>query len=416
MTFSREEAVKGLKEVTKMMEEGCEVDSSALGVVQDFLKNFPLSTKGRNMSTFPSELLQLIFSFLPLDDLKSVVRVCKRWLDVGEAFKLWGNKKVIIEGGEGISISGAVKVTRRRGIKSIQAIGLSSDQVEKVVLGMTGYLGLEELDLGGGDHGHLNRCSIQTLSPELFRSALPNLVKVNISNTEPTGEQLVYLFGKVTVLDMEQVDLTGLAPEAFAKLANLVELNISDTAVNGQQVQRLWTGVEQVADLQLRRLSVKRMNLSTVSPQALAKVAAKVKTLDISNTGLTPAQCNAIFAALPNNPGVEDINLSDNLLSSVPPEGVAKAVQKAERFLLVNTALTVHQAEAILTAVSSEASASYLHTLDLSNNLLSAVDPELLGDAVMKLESATLYDTSLTVAQVCRGYFFQVTKYSKSGC
>ena len=88
MTFSREEAVKGLEEVTKMMEEGCEVDSSALGVVQDFLKNFPLSTKGRSMSTFPSELLQLIFSFLPLDDLKSVVRVCKRWLNVGEASKL----------------------------------------------------------------------------------------------------------------------------------------------------------------------------------------------------------------------------------------------------------------------------------------------------------------------------------------
>ena len=29
MTFSKEEAVKGLKEVTKMLEEGYEVDSSA---------------------------------------------------------------------------------------------------------------------------------------------------------------------------------------------------------------------------------------------------------------------------------------------------------------------------------------------------------------------------------------------------
>ena len=97
------------------------------------------------------------------------------------------NTKVIIEGGEGISFSGAVKVTRRTGIKSMQAICLSSDQVEMVVLGMTGYLGHEELDLGGGDHGHLNRCSIQSLSPELFSSALPNLVKINISNTEPTA-------------------------------------------------------------------------------------------------------------------------------------------------------------------------------------------------------------------------------------
>ena len=71
------------------------------------------------MSTFPPELLQLIFSFLPLDDLKSVVRVCKRWLDVGEGSQLWESKKVIFEGGEGISFSSAVEVTRRRGIKSI---------------------------------------------------------------------------------------------------------------------------------------------------------------------------------------------------------------------------------------------------------------------------------------------------------
>ena len=39
----------------------------------------------------------------------------------------------------------------------MQAIGLSSDQMEKAVIGMTGHLGLEELDLGGGDLGYLGR-------------------------------------------------------------------------------------------------------------------------------------------------------------------------------------------------------------------------------------------------------------------
>ena len=75
---------------------------------------------------------------------------------------------------------------------------------------------------------------------------------------------------------------------------------------------------------------------------------------------------------------------------------MAKAVQKSRSFLLANTSLTVHQVEAILTAVSSEA--SYLHTLDLSNNLLSVLEPKLLGDALMTLESATLYDIRLTVS------------------
>ena len=52
MTFSKEEAVKGLKDVTKMLEEGGEVDSSALCLIEEFLKKFPLSPKSRNMSTF----------------------------------------------------------------------------------------------------------------------------------------------------------------------------------------------------------------------------------------------------------------------------------------------------------------------------------------------------------------------------
>ena len=44
MTFSKEEAVKGLKDVTKMLEEGGEADSSALCLIEEFLKKFPPGT------------------------------------------------------------------------------------------------------------------------------------------------------------------------------------------------------------------------------------------------------------------------------------------------------------------------------------------------------------------------------------
>ena len=108
-----------------------------------------------------------------------------------------------------------------------------------------------------------------------MRSVLPTLVKVNLSNSEPTGEQLNYLFsslspvGMITSLNLEQVDLTGIAPELFAKAANLVDLNLGDTVVNVEQIQAVWSAVEQAPDLQLNKLSTKSMDLSTVSPQAL---------------------------------------------------------------------------------------------------------------------------------------------------
>ena len=108
MSLSKENIIKGLKEVTRKIEEGGEVDSNTMGI--EFLKNFPPP----KLSDFPAELLQLIFSYLPLGDLKSAVLVCKRWKDVGEGSKLWEDKKLLLGEDMLSSLSSAVEVARRR--------------------------------------------------------------------------------------------------------------------------------------------------------------------------------------------------------------------------------------------------------------------------------------------------------------
>ena len=136
MSLTKEDIIKGLKEVTRKLEEGDEIDSSTMGIVEKFLKNFPPPTtrSARNLSEFPAELLQLIFFYLPLCDLKSAVLVCKRWKGVAENSKLWEDKKLVLEEGENMTLSCAVEVARRIKIQTIQAIGLSIDQVKKVAL------------------------------------------------------------------------------------------------------------------------------------------------------------------------------------------------------------------------------------------------------------------------------------------
>ena len=71
MTFSKEDAVKGLKEVTKMLEEGYKVDSSALCLIEEFLK-FPLSPKSRNMLTFPPELFAKAANLVDLNLIQAI--------------------------------------------------------------------------------------------------------------------------------------------------------------------------------------------------------------------------------------------------------------------------------------------------------------------------------------------------------
>ena len=69
MSLSVENIIKGLKEVPRKIEEGGEVDSNIMGIVEEFLENFPPpTTLARKLSDFPAELLQLIFSYLPLGE------------------------------------------------------------------------------------------------------------------------------------------------------------------------------------------------------------------------------------------------------------------------------------------------------------------------------------------------------------
>ena len=78
-----------------------------VGIVEKFLKNFPPPTtrSARNLSEIPAELLQLIFFYLPLCDLKSAVLVCKRWKGVADNSKLWEDKQLVLEEGENMTLS-----------------------------------------------------------------------------------------------------------------------------------------------------------------------------------------------------------------------------------------------------------------------------------------------------------------------
>ena len=88
------------------------------------------------MLSFSTELRQLLFSCLLLEDLKSAAMVSKRWQDTGEVLKLWEDKKVANQDDDSISLSSAMHKVKRRGICSIQANSVSSDQEATLVLEM----------------------------------------------------------------------------------------------------------------------------------------------------------------------------------------------------------------------------------------------------------------------------------------
>ena len=104
-----------------------------------------------------------------------------------------------------------------------------------------------------------------------------------------------------------------------------------------------------------------------------------------------------MLEAVVRHPGLRTLDLSLTDLSSVEPELPARLAHKLEDLDMWNTELTTRQLEAVLKAATTS---STLRKLNLGNNNLSLVEPELLARAVNRLVDVDIRHTLLTKEQV----------------
>ena len=89
--------------------------------------------------------------------------------------------------------------------------------------------------------------------------------------------------------------------------------------------------------------------------------------------------------------------MSDNTLTGVDPDFLATAMSTTRKLNLANTGHTAVQVEKLLSLIAANCP---MESLNLSANVLSMVEPELMAQAVNKLKDVTLIDTSLTVIKM----------------
>jgi len=102
-----------------------------------------------------------------------------------------------------------------------------------------------------------------------------------------------------------------------------------------------------------------------------------------------------LLQTLVRRPGLKEMRVQSTDLSAVDPELLAQAVTQLEE--VVHTRLTPQQVTAICTAMTGN---SRLKTLYLLKNNLSSVDAGLLAQAVTQIEEVELGGTDLTPQQV----------------
>jgi len=246
----------------------------------------------------PAEILEKIFQFLSLQDLRRVVLVSRRWREVGETPALWSE----------------ITVTVNRKNQAIVTDILRSRRMEAV----------RKISIGGE--------SVSLLSQEGWMSVI-----------EHPGLRELEVLG-----DLSQMEV-GLVSRV---VTNMETLNISGTYLTREQVTTILRTIceRSVSKVKLLDLGGNYNVMYRVEPGLLARAVTKLEKVDVSDINLTLEQVNAILGAVCDEPVMKlkilDIS-NNNSVRRVEPTLLARAVTRLEEMRARFTQLTEEQKFAI---------------------------------------------------------------------
>ena len=146
----------------------------------------------------------------------------KKLCVVGSKPKFWSKSKVRLQ-----SLDARVGfLESERKVRCLEATSLPSEEsLELLMAMMSSNSTLREVSL--------QDCLMDQVEPTLLPMALSNLVKVDFSNSNLGEQQLSAIFSfmvsgsKIESLNLEEVDLSNVAPELLPCSSKLLEFNLS---------------------------------------------------------------------------------------------------------------------------------------------------------------------------------------------
>lgn len=214
---------------------------------------------------------------------------------------------------------------------------------------------------------------------------------------------------KLRRLDLTRTDLSSISGELLSEaMMRLPEVDLTSTSLTDLQLETLLRRItESKPRLRLRRLDFSKLCLSSVPAFLLSRLVLRLEEINLLRTELTELQLTGVFTALLESKtplSLNKLNLTRNDLSSLPAHLLSRALVRLQEATLFQTTLRTEQVNSLSEALISSQNLS-LRKLGLSYNNLFSVSASLLSQAVLRLEELDLRSTNLQsdhVLQVCR--------------
>ena len=287
-------------------------------------------------SWLPSEMLERVFRILPPRDLRTVVQVCHRWKEVAEAPYLWSWVSLTVDTTNLADLPGLLR-GRLLMVKEMRARVASEELLQAVA----SHPALRSLDISD--------TPLPRIGADLLASSITGLTKLSIWETHLTTEQAEAILTRMTIthqlrtLDMSYNDLSEVDPQLLARaVVELEELRLCGTSLTSEQSEALVSALNE-GDNWLERLHISYCNLATIDPAHLAKLLSSLQEVAVMYSSLTPLQLRSLFLGIIQGSALLKVDLSYNDLSSVDPDLLAEAINKLESVTMNRTCVTSDQ-------------------------------------------------------------------------
>ena len=285
----------------------------------------------------PAEMLERVFRMLPPRDLRTVVLVCRRWKEVAEKPFLWSWVSLAVDTTNLAHMPGLLRGRLLR-VTEMRARVASEELLHTVA----SHPALRALDISD--------TPLPRIDADLLASSITGrLTKLVIWETHLTTDQAEALLTRLAIthqlrsLDISYNDLSEVEPQLLARaVVELEELRLSGTSLTSEQSEALFYALNE-ADNWLDCLHISYCNLSTIDPAHLTKVLLRLQEVSVMYSSLTPLQLDSLFLSIIHGSSLVTVDLSYNDLSSVDPEILAEAINKLESVTMNRTCVTCDQ-------------------------------------------------------------------------
>ena len=186
-------------------------------------------------SVLPDEMLEGVFTLLPLHTLMVVVAVCRRWREVGEAPWLWTRARLRVTGENLLEVPGVLAGRRWMALGCLVVREVSHHLLTAIIQ----HPGLKRLEI--------NYVDLSPLAPEELATAVGGREEVDLRSSLLTTAQASTIF--LTILtgcrlrSLEigpMTNLSTLEPSMLARAVNRLErVEMKGCQVSREQVEAI---------------------------------------------------------------------------------------------------------------------------------------------------------------------------------